>query len=114
MRLSRKRMGVGVCYHSRAEKQPIKSVTMTARFDDDVILDVGATPPGRDLPLPKVRQIQRNIALQLLQVGEQVVLVSGMAGIGKTALLQSLAWHSNGLRMRRVAASAGLDAGVLL
>jgi len=107
-------MGVGVCYHSRAEKQPIKSVTMTARFDDDVILDVGATPPGRDLPLPKVRQIQRNIALQLLQVGEQVVLVSGMAGIGKTALLQSLAWHSNGLRMRRVAASAGLDAGVLL
>lgn len=65
--------------------------------------------------LPRVRQTQLNIALHLLQTGDQIILVQGAAGMGKTSFLRALAQlQPDLLLIHRVSASATQDLTVLL
>lgn len=71
--------------------------------------------PALDGPLPKVRQIQRNIALQLLQISDQVLLICGVPGIGKSVFLYSLAQQPpETLLVHRATANEAMDATSLL
>lgn len=71
--------------------------------------------PAYSLPQPKVRQTQINVALQLLQNGDQVILLSGAEGMDKAGFLQSLAQQQpDSLQVHIATAAPGMDAAALL